>query len=176
MPIRRARPDDAAALAEFGARTFEETFGPDNRAEDMRSYVARTYGEQQQLREIEDPNVTTLVVEEDGRLIAFAQLHRGPAPACVPPNAVEIARFYVDRPWQGRGVAQELMSAVIDAAKRENAPGIWLGVWQRNARAIAFYEKHGFRRAGTQPFLLGSDLQTDDVMWRNFGRLNDPQV
>ncbi len=165
VAIRRARPEDAAVLAEFAARTFEESFGPDNCSDDMRAYIAANYGEAKQRHEIEDERTITLLAEDDGRLIAYAQMRRGPAPSPVPyANSIEIGRFYVDGPWQGRGVADALMLAVFDVARELAADAIWLGVWQRNARAIAFYKKHSFLRAGTQPFLLGTDLQTDDVM------------
>jgi ribosomal protein S18 acetylase RimI-like enzyme len=75
-------------------------------------------------------------------------------------------RFYVDRPWFGRGVAPALMAACAAEARRRGGDVLWLGVWERNARAIAFYEKCGFRRVGIQPFQLGSDRQTDYVMAR----------
>ncbi len=158
--IRRATVGDAGPLAALGARTFEDAFGPANRREDMDAYLARTYGERQQKFEIEDPRSVTLVVEEEGSLIGFAQLRLEAA------SEIEIARFYVDRPWQGRGVAHQLMTAVIEEA-RKRAKTIWLGVWERNARAIAFYRKCGFRDSGSQPFVLGSDLQTDRVMVRD---------
>ena len=79
---------------------------------------------------------------------------------------VELARFYVRRVHHGRGVAQTLMDAVTAHARALGATQLWLGVWERNARAIAFYRKCGFVQCGTQPFLLGSDLQTDWVMRR----------
>ena len=41
---------------------------------------------------------------------------------------------------------------------------IWLGVWERNERAIRFYEKWGFREAGTHDFILGNDVQNDLIM------------
>ncbi|HSP15619.1 MAG TPA: GNAT family N-acetyltransferase [Thermoanaerobaculia bacterium] len=151
---------DAAALAAFGARTFEDTFGAANRPEDVAAFLARTYGEEIQRREIEDPAIVTLLAESSGRFAAFAQLRCGQ-------DTVEIARFYVDRPWQGGGVAQALMREVIEASAALGAKSIWLGVWERNDRAIAFYAKCGFRDAGSQPFLLGSDLQTDRVMVRS---------
>ena len=71
--IRRATADDAAALAQFAARTFRETFGADNTPDDMDAYVAKVYGESQQRAEILDPNILTLIADEDG-LVAFAQL------------------------------------------------------------------------------------------------------
>jgi diamine N-acetyltransferase len=158
--IRRAVPSDAAALAELASRTFSDTFAAQNRPEDIEAYLAKTYGEAQQRREIEDPGVVTLVVEDGGALIAFAQLRGSTAEH----GDVEIARLYVDREQHGRGIAQRLMDAAVDAARELDAATVWLGVWERNARAIRFYEKCGFRDVGSQPFLLGSDLQTDRVM------------
>ena len=155
--IRRAGEADAASLAEFAARVFVETFGPDNTAADVDAYVAKTYGVALQTREIADPHIVTLLVEEEGTLIGFAQMR-------IDRDAVEIARFYVDRAWHGRGVAQRLMDACCAIARDLAVARIWLGVWERNARAIAFYEKCGFRDIGSQPFLLGTDLQTDRVM------------
>lgn len=157
--IRRATPGDAARLAEFGARTFQETFGAHNRPEDMEAFLSTAYGVDVQLAEIIDPARVMLIVEEGDALIAYAQLR-------VHLPEVEIGRFYVDSAWHGRGIAQSLMSAVLDLVRDLGATRLWLGVWERNAKAIAFYEKCGFVDCGSQPFLLGSDLQTDRVMER----------
>jgi GNAT superfamily N-acetyltransferase len=163
--IRRAVSADAATLAKLGARTFAEAFATQNAASDMTAYLAATYGETQQQRELEDPNVLTLLVESSGQLIGFAQLKRGEPPKCVERrDAVEIARFYVDRPWHGRGIAQMLMDATVAAAPSLGSASLWLGVWEKNPRAIAFYEKCGFRDVGSHPFFVGGDLQTDRVM------------
>jgi diamine N-acetyltransferase len=165
-PIRRAEPADAPALAEFAARVFDQTFGPDNRPEDMAAHLADRFGVRQQTAEILDPAIVTLVVEEEGRLIAYTQvttLH-APPPSVTAEAPVEIGRFYVDRSWHGRGLAQRLMAAARDAARDLGGRTAWLAVWEHNPRAIAFYEKQGFRDVGSQPFRLGSDLQTDRVM------------
>ena len=179
--IRRATPADAAALAAMARETFVDAFGADNRPEDMQAYTSAAFGEAQQLREIADPGVVTLLGVAAGfsrpnggpaeagpyteagpcaELIAYAQLRRTPGS---PHGEVELARFYVRRGHHGRGVAQELMSAVLKEAR---AARVWLGVWERNARAIAFYRKCGFEQCATQPFLLGSDLQNDWIMAR----------
>ena len=155
--IRRAVADDAAPLAEFATRIFIETFGPDNNAADIDAYVAKTYGREKQAREITDPSIITLVDDRDGMLVAFAQLR-------IERDALEIARFYVDRALHGQGVAHALMHACLEIAEQAGFRKLWLGVWEKNRRAIAFYEKCGFRDVGSQPFLLGSDLQTDRVM------------
>lgn len=169
--LRRAVPADAAALAEFAARVFSDTFAADNRPEDMAAHLAGRFGVRQQTEELTNPDVVTLLLtdgsEEAGGdgLIAFAQVRRYPPPDCVTGEApVELGRFYVDRSWHGRGLAQPLMAAVRDAGRELGGRTLWLGVWERNARAIAFYEKCGFRDVGSQAFLLGADLQTDRIM------------
>jgi ribosomal protein S18 acetylase RimI-like enzyme len=165
VKIRRAAASDAAAVAELAARTFADWFGAANRAEDLDAHLERSYGDELQRREIEDRDWVTLLAESDGRAIAYAQVKRGEAPACVDGEApIEIARFYVDRAFHGKGIAQELMARAIDASRELGGETIWLGVWERNPRAIAFYEKCGFRDCGSHPFLVGSDLQTDRVM------------
>ena len=170
MAIRRAHTADAVALSAFARRTFIETFGEHNRAEDMDVYLARTYSATKQLAELAEENVVTLVSESEGALNAFAQLRRGPAPSCVTgPQPIEVVRFYVDSACQGRGLAHELMQAVFETARALGAQTIWLGVWERNDRAIAFYRKLGFATVGSQPFVLGTDVQTDHVMMRTVG-------
>lgn len=157
MSIRFATPADAAALAELGERTFRDAFAKDNRPDDLELYVKKTYGEAQQRRELEDPAKTAIVVEENGALIAFAQLVREE-------GRIEIARFYVDRHHHGSGIARDLMQYVLDTARELGAREVWLGVWERNPRAIRFYEKCGFVDVGSHPFLVGTDLQTDRLM------------
>ena len=164
--IRRAHVSDVPGLAALGVRTFEETFGETNAPEDMAAYLAEAYGEQQQHAEVTDPDIATLIVEADGVLAGFAQVRRrGQTPACVTgASPVELWRFYVDRRWHGRGVAHELMDAVHRAARELGGQWLWLSVWERNPRAIAFYTKRGFTDAGSKSFYVGSDCQTDRVL------------
>jgi len=163
--IRPGTVEDAAALAAFAARTFAETFAAGSTPEDMQAHLARSYGIAQQTAELVDARTVTLLAEDDGRLVGFAQLRRGIPPACVvAPDAIELHRFYVDRPSQGAGVAQRLMAAVLDAARAAGARHLWLGVWEHNPRAIRFYAKCGFVDVGSHEFVLGADAQTDRVM------------
>ena len=97
--------------------------------------------------------------------MAFAQLHRSEARW----GDIELARFYVERTHHGGGLAQLLMTATLDAARELGGRSMWLGVWERNPRGIAFYEKCGFHYVGTHPFVVGSDVQTDRVMVRAIG-------
>jgi ribosomal protein S18 acetylase RimI-like enzyme len=165
--IRSGAAIDAAPLAELAARTFQETFAADSRPEDMALHLARSYGMSQQQRELLDPDITTLLVEVDGQLAAYAQLRSGVVPECVTGESpIELWRFYVARSWHGRGVAQALMRSVELEASRRGGRTLWLGVWEHNARAKAFYGKNGFVDAGSHAFMVGTDAQTDRIMVR----------
>jgi GNAT superfamily N-acetyltransferase len=146
---------------------FRETFGPDNRADNMDEYVAATYGLELQAREIADPGIGTLLAESGGELVGFAQVRGGVAPPCIIGEApVELWRFYVDRTWQGTGLAGDLMQAVEREANRRGGRTLWLAVWERNPRARSFYRKCGFEDVGEQAFVLGRDVQRDRVLTR----------
>jgi ribosomal protein S18 acetylase RimI-like enzyme len=163
--IRKADQADAAALAELAERTFRDAFGALNTATNMDLHCRSSYGRKLQAREIADPCLLTLVCEDNGTLIAYAQLRRGKAPDCVAAEqTVEIQRLYVDKEWHGKGIAQDLMNALLDHAREDHAGVVWLGVWEHNPRAIAFYAKFGFRECGDQTFLLGRDDQRDLIM------------
>lgn len=165
--IRAAVPADAASLAELAARTFNDTFATDNEPEDMAAYLDQAYGPIQQGRELADPNISTLLVDAGGTLVGYAQLRRGPVPACVNGEApIELWRLYVVRDWHGRGIAQELMRRVEAAALGAGARTLWLGVWERNERAKAFYRKCKFVDVGSHLFMIGSDAQTDRILVR----------
>jgi GNAT superfamily N-acetyltransferase len=159
-------PEHAAKLAEFGARTFFESFAADNTPEDMRRHLDSAWSPEKQLAELRHPGIDTLVISDaTGRWLAFAQLRMGAISDGVPPEgSIELWRFYVDKPWHGKGVAGSLMSAAKQRARQRGAQSLWLGVWERNERAKAFYARHGFRKVGSKVFEVGSDPQTDHVM------------
>ena len=157
IPIRRGTSADAAKLAEFARRTFYETFAGTAPDDDMTLFLSQAYGEPQQRAELEDAGLITLIAEEDGVIAAFAQLRPGD-------GELEVNRFYVDRPFQGRGLAQALMVVAEEIAVAQGARRMWLGVWERNHRAQAFYAKCGFRDCGSHEFVVGTDVQTDRLM------------
>ena len=173
--IRALAPDDAPALAAFAARLFRETYAPTHPATDIEAYVAHSFGADVQRAELGEPGAVTLALVPDGAmgrltadsLLAYAQLRTGTtAPGVDARPTMEIARFYVDRRWHGRGLAPALMRAALGVAHAQEARVTWLGVWSENARAIAFYRRMGFAIVGTQTFRFGSIVDTDHVMAR----------
>ena len=168
LRIRLAGPADAPALAVLAESTFRDAFAADNSPADMDAHCAASYSAANQDRELNDPSVRTIVAESTGdALVAYAQLRKGHVPESVTgPLPIELWRFYVDRGYHGRGVAQELMARVDREADAMGARTVWLGVWERNYRAQAFYQKCDFVRVGTHTFMVGSDPQTDHLMAR----------
>lgn len=168
---RVARPDDAALLAELGAATFRETFEAANTPEDFAAYMGAAFGEAIQRAELEDPDTTVFFAERGGETEGYVMLRERKPPASIAvDDALEIARLYARRRSLGRGVGASLMQCALAEAAGRGKEAVWLGVWDRNERAIRFYESWGFHRSGTQPFLLGTDLQTDLVMVRRIAR------
>ena len=169
--IRRAEAHDAAVLAELAERTFRDAFGHANRPDDLDLHCRSSYNAERQSSEIADPSMTTLVADRDGALVGYGQLRWSTPPAgVIGTRAAEIQRLYVDQCFHGEGVAQTLMAALQAAAEAGAADVLWLGVWEHNPRAIAFYKKVGFSQVGEQLFTLGRDPQRDIVLSRALER------
>ena len=169
--IRPATAHDAAALSELARRTFSDAFAADNTAENLAAFLDATYSTAIQARELADPALRYLVAEQDGALVAFALLRTGTSsPFVADPTAVELQRIYVDRSHHGTGLAQTLMATVFDAATRLGAGALFLGVFERNTKALRFYAAQGFREVGTQTFVVGTDPQQDLVLVRDLTR------
>lgn len=166
--IRKANRSDASSLARLAEKTFRDAFGVANTAGNMDAHCRGSYSEKFQAEEIANPDMVTLLAEHGEELVGFAQLRWSQAPSVVQDSSPgEIQRMYVASNWHGKGVAQALMAACIEKIKAHGSDVVWLGVWERNPRAIAFYRKFGFVERGDHVFLLGHDRQRDIVMARS---------
>lgn len=167
MIIRRATTKDIDLLANLGARTFADSFGADNTPEDMAAYQKGSFSPEKQAAELAEPGTTFFIAEIDGQPVGYTRLQQNPPPDCVTGmHPIEIVRLYAVKEWIGRGVGAALMQACLNEAALTGHDVIWLDVWEKNPRAIAFYQKWGFQKVGEQGFQLGSDLQNDWIMSR----------
>jgi len=167
LTIRCGTLGDAGLLSELGARTFSETFAADNTPEDLAAYMATSFSVAQQTVELEDPASTFLIAEIDGQPAGYAKLRdTEPEKGVEGPKPVELVRLYVSREWLGRGIGEQLMRACLEEARQAGHETIWLGVWEHNPRAQAFYRKWNFRPVGEHVFQLGADPQRDILMER----------
>ncbi len=163
--IRHATGHDARLLADLGARTFYEAFAKDNQPEDIDRYIAGAFNPEQMALELADLRSTFLIARMNGQAVGYAKLRAGDTPACVDgPRPIELERIYVDKKAYGRGVGAALMRACLDEARQARYGAVWLGVWERNDRARAFYRKWDFQDVGTKTFTVGDDVQNDRVM------------
>lgn len=166
--VRRGEVEDAQLLTELGARTFLETFAADNTIENMAAYLALAFNPAQQAAELADPRATFLVGEINKVAVGYAMVRSGEVPQeVIGEKPIELVRLYVSQESLGSGVGAALMQACLDEAKAQGYKSVWLGVWENNFRAQAFYRKWNFYDVGTHVFQLGDDPQTDILMQRS---------
>lgn len=168
IALAKANAATAAQLAELGRQTFQDTFAATNTPADMAAYLAENFGPAQQLAELQDAANTFLLAHMQGALVGYAKL-REPSALGLPDGQdaagrLEIERLYVAEDWLGTGLGAALMRAVLALAEQLRCTAVVLGVWEKNARALAFYQRFGFRQIGQHPFQLGQDLQTDLIL------------
>ena len=167
MDIRPAGPGDVEALAALAARTMRQAYAADHDAAQLERHIADNLAPARLGEELADPAFVTLLAHTGGRLAGYATLASGPAPACVTgPDPIELARIYVLREHHRRGAGSALLAAALTEARERRRRTMWLGVWDRNARALAFYRRWGFEDAGTNPFVFGGVEYSDLVLVR----------
>lgn len=167
MVIRHATIADAELLSELGARTFFETFAADNSEENMSEYLSAAFTLEQQANELSDQQRSVFIAEIEGQAVGYAMLLPDDAPNQITgKKPIELVRLYVSKESIGSGVGAALMQACLDEAAARNFKTIWLGVWENNHRAQAFYRKWQFEEVGTHVFHLGDDPQRDLLMQR----------
>jgi diamine N-acetyltransferase len=172
IPTRLAVPGDAADLHTLAAATFGLAVPPGTPQSDVDAFVARYLSRANFEDYLKADDRIIVLAEEGGTPIGYAMLFAGPiadpdARALVPAaGSIELSKFYVLAGNHGRGVAGDLMRATLAAAAGTGATSCWLGVNQQNARAAAFYAKHGFEVIGTKRFLVGERWHDDHVRLR----------
>jgi ribosomal protein S18 acetylase RimI-like enzyme len=167
LTIRTATLKDTALLARIGAEMFSETFASENTPENMASYLAASFSPALQAAELTESDSLFLIAEIEGATAGYARLKAGSTETSVTgARPVELVRIYAGSRWLGPGVGAGLMQACLTEAARMGADGLWLGVWERNPRAIRFYQKWGVVQVGTHGFQLGDELQIDWIMQR----------
>lgn len=165
ISIRYANAEDAELIAELSRKTFSETFGYLNTKENMDKFLNEQFTYEALMNEVTEPGNTFLLAFNDDVPVGYARLCEGEKyPEFGNSDSFEIARIYVINSAIGTGVGAALMRKCIFIAKELKKEIIWLGVWEKNNRAISFYAKWGFEKFGEHPFILGNDMQNDWLM------------
>jgi GNAT superfamily N-acetyltransferase len=163
ITYRTAIPDDAPALAKLGADSFRETFGhlyaPADLALFLENHTPAAWD-----AELRNPAFTVRVAEADDAMIGYAKLGPPQLPFSPDAGSAELRQFYLLSPWQGAGVAAQLMEWVITTARSSGATALFLSVFTDNHRARRFYARYGFEPVGTYAFMVGTHADEDIVM------------
>ncbi len=165
LELRAGGPDDLDTLLPFARRTFDETFRALNDPEHFEAYLEAAFAPEKFAAELANPGSQFHLLYANGKLAGYLKLNQAGAQTDLnDPDSLEIERIYVASEFQGRGLGRVLMESAIALARRAGKRYLWLGVWQQNTPAIAFYGRMGFKPFATHTFLMGSDPQTDDLM------------
>jgi GNAT superfamily N-acetyltransferase len=163
---RNAVNTDGAAIDAMARRVWLTTFGHSAPRKDIEAYVANAYGPEGALRRhLADPAYDFRVALSDGLVVGYCKLGPTFFSGEVPTEqTVHLHQLYVDPALHGAGVAVTLLDWAKEFAHRRGATALLLTVWEENARARAFYEKHGFVAVGDYAFKTGGQIDRDVIM------------
>ena len=163
--FRECTVEDLPELCAFSKEVFYESFRDACSPEDMEAFLRDRYSAGRIRDELLNPDSTFCFLYLNGCLSGYIKINEAPAQTDIhDDSALELERIYVSGKAQGKGCGSYLLEQVTGTAKQKGKEYIWLGVWEKNLKALSFYRKHGFREIGTHTFMIGADAQTDYIM------------
>jgi len=165
IQIRVAGIQDAGLINEIARKTFMETYGEMNTPENMEAYLQSQFSDEKIKEEMESRHSRFFLAYLDEIPVAFTKVRDDRrAKKLEHIKALEIQRIYVLQEYQGFSLGKAMLDMIKGLAHKEGYQTIWLQVWQKNSKAIRFYQKAGFMVFETASFLLGSSNQQDFLM------------
>jgi ribosomal protein S18 acetylase RimI-like enzyme len=165
VTIQKLTLADAHVLLALSRKTFFVFFAHLNKPEDMEAYASVAFTTQKMKSELSNPNSCFYFAMLDGEIAGYLKLNYGLAQTeFQDQNAVEIERIYVLAQHHGKKIGHQFINFTLKEAISKKLQYVWLGVWEHNQKALAFYKKHGFEVFSSHEFILGSDKQTDLLM------------
>ncbi|HEX7638404.1 MAG TPA: GNAT family N-acetyltransferase [Burkholderiaceae bacterium] len=165
--LRPATTADIESLCALGARTFRATYAEMSDPAEVDDYARTHFTPAKVSAWLAAPGACTVIASTGQGDAGYAHLRHAPVPACVADRtAMELSRLYLLPSAQGRGLGAALLHRMLDEAAARSAHSIWLGAYDRNLKALAFYEARGFRRVGTHDFEFGGRVYADPVLVR----------
>jgi diamine N-acetyltransferase len=166
IEVISALPEDAYDIAVFSQKSFYESFADTNSKENMDKFMLN-FSVPVLMEEVTSGLHTFFIAKQEGKIAGYIKLTTVQQPdEEVHHNALELARIYVDQKVLARGIGGMLMQRGLQFARDNGFELIWLGVWEHNYPAQAFYKKWGFERFSEHIFMLGDDPQNDWLMKR----------
>ena len=165
VSFRECTLEDLEILQAFSRRLFFETFADMNTPENMAVYLDKAFAAEKIRAELSDENSVFYFLYRGGKLAGYLKLNEAPAQTDIhDEQSLESERIYVSKEFQGEGLGRCLMEKAVSTAIRRKKKYVWLGVWEKNEKALRFYKRNGFYQIGTHSFVMGDDEQTDYIM------------
>ncbi|MFP3919446.1 GNAT family N-acetyltransferase [Lysinibacillus telephonicus] len=165
IKIQKCNEEDLKTLQEISIETFNDTFKDQNSPENMNAYLERAFNLKQLEKELSNISSQFFFVYFHDEVAGYLKVNTNEAQSEVMGDgALEIERIYIKKKYQKHGLGKVLLNKAIEIAMESNKEKIWLGVWEKNENAIAFYKKIGFVQTGTHSFYMGNEEQIDFIM------------
>ncbi|PWW02875.1 ribosomal protein S18 acetylase RimI-like enzyme [Paenibacillus cellulosilyticus] len=165
IQIRKCIPNDLRLLQQVSMETFDETFKDQNTPENMKAYLEKAFNLEQLAQELNNNCSSFYFVYSNEDLAGYLKVNVNEAQSeAMGDDALEVERIYVRSLYHKQGLGKLLIQKAMELAMEQNKEKIWLGVWEHNENAIAFYSKMGFVRTGAHSFYMGDEEQTDVIM------------
>ncbi len=165
--IRHATAADVDVLCRLGATTFRETYRDISDPREVDEYADEHFTPAQVEAWLRRPEARTLLASMASVPVGYAHVCRAKVPDCVADRqAIQLSRLYLLASAQGRGVGSALMDAALVEIAALGGHTVWLGAYDRNVKALAFYASRGFARVGTHEFEFGGQIHADPVLTR----------
>ena len=165
VSFRACNIEDLDDLVEISRVTFVDAFEKVNNPEDFRNYLSKAFSIEKIKSALLDTNTQFYFAYLNDSLVGYFKLNEREAQTeSFEDNTLELERIYVLQDFQGKQIGKAMLYKTIAIAKTKKASFLWLGVWEKNKEAIKFYERYGFKKFMTHPYLIGKDKQTDWLM------------
>lgn len=166
--IKKCIFSDLQTLREISHNTYKDSFISISGEEIMKSYLKTAFNAKTLQSELANPYSEFYFLYYNNSLAGYFKINEFTAQTDIfDSKSLEIQRLYINKEYQHMGFGKYLMDNITDIAVAKNKLYIWLGVWEKNANAIAFYEKNGFCKFSKHVFYMGADAQTDYIMKKN---------
>ncbi|GIN88933.1 spermidine/spermine N(1)-acetyltransferase [Heyndrickxia sporothermodurans] len=163
--IKKCTLEDSRKLQEISYETFNDTFKHQNSPENMNAYLERAFNLKQLEKELSNRSSQFFFVYFHNEIAGYLKINTEDAQSEeMGDESLEIERIYIKKKHQKHGLGKYLLNKAMEFAMEGNKKKIWLGVWEKNENAIAFYKKMGFVKAGAHSFYMGDEEQTDFIM------------
>ncbi|WP_028612600.1 GNAT family N-acetyltransferase [Paenibacillus harenae] len=163
--IKKCTFEDLGLLQEISVKTFNETFKNQNSPENVKAYLEKACNLKQLEEELSNISSEFYFIYSNEEIAGYLKINTNNAQTEKMGNdTLEIERIYIRKKFHEQGLGKNLINKAIEIAIERNKEKIWLGVWEKNERAITFYKRMDFVQTGAHSFYMGDEEQIDFIM------------